>query len=118
MKTHQVLVTILWGAIVGLAVGITSVGSGSLIAPFLMLVFPLSPARAVGTDMFHAALLVSTTALLHSQVGHVEWNVLPALLVGSIPGVLLGSYLAPRLPARPLRVGLAMVLLVTGVKLV
>jgi uncharacterized membrane protein YfcA len=110
--------TILWGAMVGVAVGLTSVGSGSLIAPFLLLSFPMAPARVVGTDVFHAAVLVSATALLHANIGHVEWKLVPGLLTGSIPGVLLGSYIAPRLPVQTLRLGLSLVLLITGVKLV
>jgi len=114
---HKTLWTIVWGAVVGFAVGLTSVGSGSLIVPFLIMLYPLAPARLVGTDVFHAALLVSATALLHMQAKHIEWRLLPVLLAGSIPGVLLGSYLAPRLPVRTMRVGLSLVLLATGVKL-
>jgi uncharacterized membrane protein YfcA len=114
---NKTLWTIVWGAIVGFAVGLTSVGSGSLIVPFLIMLYPLAPARLVGTDVFHAALLVSATALLHMQAKHIEWPLLPVLLAGSIPGVLLGSYLAPRLPMRTMRVGLSLVLLATGVKL-
>jgi uncharacterized membrane protein YfcA len=110
--------TIGWGALVGLAVGLTSVGSGSLIAPFLLALYPAVPSRVVGTDVFHAWILVSATALMHLQAGHVQWRLMPLLLAGSIPGVLLGSYLAPRLPARTLRVGLSLVLFATGVKLV
>lgn len=110
--------TIAWGALVGLAVGLTSVGSGSLIAPFLLALHPAVPARVVGTDVFHAWILVSAAALMHLQAGHVQWRLMPLLLAGSIPGVLLGSYLAPRLPARTLRVGLSLVLFATGVKLV
>ena len=109
---------IVWGAFVGFAVGLTSVGSGSLIAPFLLLSYPTAPARVVGTDVFHAAVLVSATAFLHANVGHVDWNLMPVLLMGSIPGVLLGSYIAPRLPVRSLRLGLSVVLLVMGAKLV
>lgn len=110
--------TVLWGAFVGFSVGMTSVGSGSLIAPFLLLIMPGSTARVIGTDVFHAALLVSATAFAHQQAGHVDWNLVPTLLAGSIPGVLIGSYLAPRLPDRALRLGLAVLLFATGWKLV
>lgn len=118
LKAHRRSSVIVWGFIIGFAVGLTSVGSGSLIAPFLMLLFPNNPARVVGTDVFHAALLVSATAALHSQAGHVEWSMVPIMLAGSIPGVLLGSYLAPRMPTRPLRIGLGGVLFATGYQLV
>jgi len=115
---HHGRIAVVWGAVVGFAVGLTSVGSGSLIAPFLLLAYPTAPARVVGTDVFHAAVLVSATAFLHANVGHVEWKMIPLLLTGSIPGVLLGSYIAPRLPVRSLRLGLSAVLFVTGAKLV
>jgi uncharacterized membrane protein YfcA len=118
LTRHSAGWTVGWGAIVGFAVGLTSVGSGSLIVPFLLMLYPGAPARMVGTDVFHAALLVSVAAFLHIQANHVEWQVIPALLAGSVPGVLLGSYLAPRLPVRTLRVGLSLVLFAIGVKLV
>ncbi len=109
---------VLLGALVGFCVGLTSVGSGSLIAPYLMLIYPNTPARVVGTDLMHAALLVTATGLIHSASGNVDWSLVASLLTGSVPGVLLGSFLAPRLPARLLRLGLAVVLLGTGVKLI
>lgn len=115
---HRNGATVFWGAFVGFAVGMTSVGSGSLIAPFLLVLMPGSPARVIGTDVFHAAILVSATALVHQQAGNVDWNLVPTLLCGSIPGVLIGSYLAPRLPERVLRLGLAALLFATGWKLV
>jgi uncharacterized membrane protein YfcA len=106
--------TVIWGAVVGFCVGATSVGSGSLLAPFLMMLYPSKTSRVVGTDVFHAAILVSVTAMAHATSGGVEWGLMPALLAGSIPGVLLGSRAAAWVPARPLRTGLAALLLVTG----
>lgn len=105
---------VIWGGVVGFCVGATSVGSGSLLAPFLMLLFPTKTAKVVGTDVFHAAILVSVTGLVHGVSGGVEWKLIPVLLAGSIPGVLLGSRLAPLVPAQPLRAGLAAVLLWSG----
>jgi len=110
--------TVIWGALVGFCVGLTSVGSGSLIAPFLMLLLPFSPAKVVGTDVFHAALLVSATGLAQAAGGNVNWPLVGLLLAGSIPGVLLGSRLAPKLPPKTLRAGLAVLLLVTGIRMV
>ena len=109
--------TILAGAIVGALVGFTSVGSGALLVPFLICVYPLSPARVVGTDVFHAAILVSITGLAHAQGGAVDWQLAVTLLAGSIPGVTLGTWIAPRAPVRILRVGLASLLLITGLSL-
>jgi uncharacterized membrane protein YfcA len=110
--------TVIWGAIVGFCVGATSVGSGSLLAPFLMLLYRSKTSKVVGTDVFHSALLVSLTGLVHATSGGVEWRLVPVLLAGSIPGVLIGSLLAARVPARPLRTGLAALLLVTGFRMI
>jgi len=118
MLRHSRAATAIWGFAVGLVVGFTSLGSGSLIIPFLMVLYPQKSARAVGTDVFHAAILVAATGSLHAGAGHVDWSLLPLLLGGSIPGVMIGSYLAPRLPERPLRVGIGLLLLVSGAKLV
>jgi hypothetical protein len=109
--------TIAAGAIVGALVGFTSVGSGALLVPFLICVYPLSPATVVGTDVFHAAILVSVTGLAHAQGGAVDWQLAVTLLAGSIPGVMLGTWIAPRAPVRVLRAGLASLLLITGLSL-
>lgn len=105
------------GALVGALVGFTSVGSGSLLVPYLVGVFTLTPAQVVGTDVFHAAILVTATAVGHAQAGVVDWEIAAGLLMGSIPGVALGSWLAPRMPAPALRLGIAVLLLLTGVNL-
>ena len=107
-----------WGLLVGFAVGFTSVGSGSLMIPYLMLLYPLSSAKAVGTDVFHGAALVAFTALLHSSIGDVNWQVAAILLIGSIPGVLVGSCLAAKLPNRAVGLAVSFVLLATGAKMV
>ena len=109
--------TTIAGAIVGALVGFTSVGSGSLLVPFLVCVFPLSPARIVGTDVFHAAMLVTVTGLAHAQGGTVDWLLATTLLLGSIPGVSIGTWMAPRAPVRVLRAGLASLLLISGLSL-
>lgn len=109
--------TLVVGGTVGALVGFTSVGSGSLLVPFLVLALPSNAARVVGTDVFHAALLVSVTALGHAQAGAVDWPLAANLLVGSVPGVAIGSWAATRVPAKRLVVGLAGLLLVTGFSL-
>ena len=109
--------TVIWGAIVGFCVGATSVGSGSLLAPFLMTLYPTKTSKVVGTDVFHAAILVSVTGMAHIASGGVEWALVPQLLAGSIPGVVLGSRVATLVPARSLRTGLAALLLVTGYRM-
>jgi uncharacterized membrane protein YfcA len=109
--------TIVAGLVIGALVGFTSVGSGSLLIAFLVAAYRLRPAQIVGTDVFHAAILVTATGVAHAQAGVVDWDIVAGLLVGSIPGVALGSWLAPRTPARALRAGLAVLLLATGVAL-
>jgi uncharacterized membrane protein YfcA len=117
IRAHQQSTVICWGAFVGFSVGLTSVGSGSLIAPLLLVLFPGTPSLVVGTDVFHAAVLVSATAALHSGTGNVNWNLIPWLVAGSVPGVLIGSCVAPRLPVATLRFGLGIVLFGTGLRL-
>lgn len=106
------------GGLVGALVGFTSVGSGSLLVPFLVSVFPLTAAQVVGTDVFHAAILITATAAGHAQGGAVDWALAASLLLGSVPGVSLGSWMAPHIPSRALRLGLAALLLLTGVNLI
>lgn len=116
-KFFQERGTLIWGAIVGFCVGATSVGSGSLLAPFLMILYPLKSSKVVGTDIVHAAVLVSVTGLAHATASGVEWHLVPTLLAGSIPGVLFGSRISLTIPPRPLRTVLAGLLLVTGYRL-
>jgi hypothetical protein len=110
--------TIIWGALVGIAVGFTSVGSGTLLMPFLFIVYAIPAARLVGTDIFHAALLMTATALLQWGGNNIEWQLIPWLVTGSLPGVFLGSKLAPRLPQRAIRIGLSVTLLATGARMI
>ena len=110
-------VTIFLGAGVGFLVGLTSVGSGSLIVPFLIFLHPLSAARVVGTDIFHAAILTTVAGSAHFLSGNVDMVLVGNLLVGSIPGVLLGGRLTIEIPHRVLRGTLAVALFATGLKL-
>jgi len=105
------------GAVVGGLVGFTSVGSGSLLVPFLVSVYPMSTARIVGTDVFHAAMLVTATAAGHVGGNNVDWTLAGSLLVGSVPGVMIGSWMAPKVSSRALRAALIVLLLLTGVKM-
>jgi uncharacterized protein len=109
--------TYIVGAIVGALVGFTSVGSGSLLVPFLVSVHPMTTARIVGTDVFHAAMLVTATAAGHVHGNSVDWPLAASLLVGSIPGVTIGSWMAPKVSSRALRAALAALLLLTGIKM-
>jgi len=116
-RARLTLATLAYAAVAGFLVGLTSIGSGSLILPLLMIVNRLPVVRAVGTDIFHAAILVTFSSALHASAGSVNWAVVPWLLAGSIPGVVLGSRLAPRLPERTVRFAVLAVLLVSAFKL-
>jgi len=106
------------GFIIGLLVGATSIGAGSLLmAAFALFYRRLSPSQAVGADVMHGAVLAAVAALAHGSAGHVEVSMLINLLLGSLPGVLLGGWLCHRLPSRPLRVGIATMLMIAGVRL-
>ena len=111
--------TVLLGAGIGFLVGLTSVGSGSLIAAALVMIYPGLPLRrVVGTDVFHAMCLTTVAGLAHLGLGTVDFPLLGGLLVGSIPGVWFGSRLATRVPNRVLRPVLGSVLLGVGYKLI
>ena len=110
----RVLPTILMGFGTGILVGITSIGSGSLLTAMLVLFSPLDPARIVGTDMVHALALSAFTAAGHAAKGRVNFPLAGAVLLGAAPGVLIGAQLATRLPARALKAALAVALLLVG----
>ncbi|MEA2304074.1 MAG: uncharacterized protein QOH43_1354 [Solirubrobacteraceae bacterium] len=99
------------GFVLGLLVGGTSVGSGALIGLALILVFRLTPHRVVGTDVFHAAVLLWTAGLAHWATGNVDLALMANILVGSLPGVWIGTALISRVPAGGLRPALGCVLL-------
>lgn len=110
----RVLPTIVMGFITGLLVGITSIGSGSLLTAMLVLFSPLAASRVVGTDMIHALALSAFTAAGHASKGRIDFVLAGWVLLGAAPGVLIGAQLATRLPARALKAALAVALLLIG----
>jgi uncharacterized membrane protein YfcA len=106
------------GAVCGFVVGLTSVGSGTFFGLVMVLVFPLTLPKIVGTDIFHAAALLWVAGFGHLVAGNVDVRTMAWLLTGSIPGILLTSKLTLRIPDRALRLGLASVLMLSGVKLI
>ena len=101
----------------GFIVGLTSVGTGVFFGLTMLIVFPLRAAKIVGTDIFHAAALLWVAGAGHFIAGNVDMGAVGWLLLGSIPGVLISSHFTLRMPERVLRVGLASVLLLSGIKL-
>jgi uncharacterized protein len=112
------LVTLTVGAVGGLLVGITSVGAGSVIMIALLMLYPgLSPLRLVGTDLVQAVPLVLAAAASNIVINGLDWHILVPLVVGSTPGTVLGSRLAPRVPQSFIRRGIVVVLTMSGVAL-
>jgi uncharacterized protein len=105
------------GLIAGFLVGMTSVGSGSMIMMLLLLFYSYPPKVMVGTDIVHAVILTGVASLLHYHFGNVDPSLVTYLLVGSIPGGLIGSYLSTRVPVLWLRRILCVILLTTGIRM-
>ncbi len=118
LKRRDKVLAVAIGATFGFVVGLTSVGSGTFFGLAMLLVYPLTARRIVGTDMLHAAALLWVAGAGHLLHGNVDLHAMAWLLVGSIPGVLAGSHLSIRVPDQGLRIAFAFVLVLSGVKLV
>ena len=105
------------GAVFGFVVGLTSVGSGTFFGLVMVLVYPLTIPKIVGTDIFHAAALLWVAGFGHLIRGNVDLHAMAWLLIGSVPGILLASKFTVRIPDDVLRLGLAGVLALSGLKL-
>ncbi|MEZ5627019.1 sulfite exporter TauE/SafE family protein [Denitromonas sp.] len=111
--------TIATGAILGVLVSISSVGAGALGVTALFFLYPALPAlRIVGSDIAHAVPLTAVAGLGHWALGTVDWALLGSLLIGSLPGIWLGSHVSARVPDRVLRPILASTLVLVGAKMI
>ena len=117
MERRHKVAAVLLGLSVGFVLGVTSAGSGALIAVGLILLFRLTPRRVVGTDVFHAAILLWAAGLAHVTAGNVDFGLAGTILVGSVPGVWLGSHWSVRVDPAILRGTLAVVLIGAGLAL-
>jgi uncharacterized membrane protein YfcA len=117
MTTRNKVYAVVLGLSVGFVLGVTSAGSGALIAVGLILLFHMLPSRVVGTDIFHAAILLWAAAAAHIVAGNVDFTLAGNILVGSIPGVWIGSNLTLRVGNSVLRRTLGLVLIGAGVAL-
>ncbi len=117
MERRHKIAAVLLGLTVGFVLGVTSAGSGALIAVGLILLFRLSPQRVVGTDVFHAAILLWAAGLAHVAAGNVDFALVGTILLGSVPGVWLGSHWSVRVDPAVLRATLAVVLIGAGLAL-
>jgi uncharacterized membrane protein YfcA len=110
--------TVVVGAILGVLVSASSIGAGALGVVALIILYPQLPmARIVGSDIAHAVPLTLAAGAGHWIMGTVDWHIISSLLVGSLPGIVLGSYVAIRVPERALRIVLAATLIVVAGKL-
>lgn len=110
--------TMLVGAVGGLLVGITSVGSGSVIMVALLMLYPtLSAVKLVGTDLVQAVPLVLSAAVSNILAHGLDWGITIPLIIGSVPGTLIGAKIAPRVPQSVIRRGIVVVLTVSGLAL-
>lgn len=118
-QRYRPVVTALVGAVVGFLVGLTSVGSGTLIIVSLAFLFPrLTSKELVGTDIFQAFMLLASGAIAYFIGGTINWPIVGLLLIGSLPGVYLGSKASKFIPERFMRPVLATVLAISGFKLI
>jgi len=118
-KKWQPFLTVVAGAILGGLVTLTSIGAGAVGVVMLTYLYPLrlTPARLVATDIVHAIPLAMFAGMGHLFIGNIDFGLLGWLLIGSIPGVLIGATLSSRLPQAPLRIAIAIVLSLVALKL-
>ncbi len=111
--------TIAAGAVLGVLVSLSSIGAGALGATMILLLYPRLPAhRLVGTDIAHAVPLTLVAGIGHATLGHVDWQLLAWLLVGSLPGIWLGAQLTKAMPERLVRGLLCVSLVTAGLKVI
>jgi uncharacterized membrane protein YfcA len=112
-------ITVVFGAVLGVLVSLCSVGAGALGVAVLFFLYPRLPAaRIVGSDLAHAVPLTLVAGLGHWLIGNVDWYIVGALLLGSLPGISIGSYLATRISDRFLLPVLACMLVLIGLRLI
>ena len=118
-KAMQPLLTVVAGVLLGVMVTLTSVGAGALGTVMLVYLYPLrlNAGKLVGTDLAHAIPLTLIAGLGHLSLGNVNGHLMLNLLMGSIPGVLLGSFISARAPVKPVRFAIASVLLIVSYKM-
>jgi uncharacterized membrane protein YfcA len=111
--------TVLCGFVLGVLVSLSSIGAGAIGATLILLLYPKMPShRIVGTDIAHAVPLTLVAGIGYATLGHVDWGLLGALLIGSIPGIWLGAQLTRKMPERLVRTLLCLSLVAAGVKVI
>ena len=113
-RRHKVAAIVI-GATTGFVIGITSAGSGTVIAILLIAIYRLAPKKVVGTDVFHAAILLWAAGIAHWVGGNVDFVLAGNILLGSVPGVVIGAALSDKAPQGFIRTALGLVLVGSGV---
>ena len=113
-RRHKIAAVVI-GATTGFVIGVTSAGSGTVIAILLIAVYRLAPKKVVGTDVFHAAVLLWAAGIAHWIGGNVDFSLAANILIGSIPGVIVGAALSSRAPQGFIRIALGIVLVGSGI---
>jgi hypothetical protein len=108
---------LLIGFVAGILVGVTSIGSGSVILMLLMVIYGFAPAMMVGTDIVHAVLLAGLTGVLQFRLGNVNMALVLTVLIGSVPGGILGAYLTNHVPSGRLKQILCTLLMLVGARM-
>lgn len=114
LEGWQKAIAIIVGLVTGFVIGITSAGSGTVIAVALIAVFKLPPRYVVGTDVFQAAILLWAAGIAHFASGNIDFGLMGTLLIGSIPGVYIGSNFSVKVPESTLRTALGVVLIASA----
>jgi uncharacterized membrane protein YfcA len=111
--------TVLCGLILGVLVSLSSIGAGAIGATLLLVLYPrLTPQEIVGTDIAHAVPLTLVAGIGHATLGHIDWSLLSALLIGSVPGIWIGSQLTRKMPEKLVRALLCVALVSAGLKVI
>lgn len=118
VEVHQRTYTILTGVVGGFLVGLTSVGAGSIMLVLMLIIYNTSTHRLIGSDIVHATILLFTAGAVHLLSGNIDWGLVGGLLLGSIPGVLIGSMFVKRMPRTFLKTVLVLLLFFLGGQLV
>jgi uncharacterized membrane protein YfcA len=114
MHPRHKIAAVAIGATTGFVIGLSSAGSGTLIGMMLLTVYRLRPQKVVGTDVVHAAILLWAAGIAHAIGGNVDYGLMANILVGSVPGVIIGSNLSVKWPQGLLRVALGVILVAAG----
>jgi hypothetical protein len=118
MSRRDKAIALAAGAVFGFIVGLTSVGSGTYFGLMMVLVYPLTMSKIVGTDIFHAAALLWVAGIGHGIIGDVDWHAVFFLMLGSVPGILISSRWTVKVPDMTIRFALGGILLISGISLV